>query len=73
MAEHLSGILDGHSFVVWRALWGQSTDRRGYNHTALVGLLLFIVIEESRRLSGLGYALLVLCPVIERAIRRCFP
>ncbi len=73
MAEPLSGILDGHSFVVWRALWGQSTDRHACKQSALVGLLSFIVIDGGRRLSGLGYALLVLCPVIERAIRRCFP
>ena len=70
MAEPLLGVLGGHLFVVWQAVMEQSADRHGRNRSALVGLLSFIVIEQGRRLSGPDHVLLVVCPVVARAIRR---
>ena len=72
MAVLLLGILDGHLFVVWRALNSQSADRHGCNRGAFAGHLSLAVIAEGRRLSGFGYALIAPCPVVERVIRRLF-
>ncbi len=72
MTAHFLGFRDGHFAVNWWALCERSADRHECNRRAFGGHLLFIVMVEGRHFAGFVRALMALCSVIERAIRRLF-